>query len=95
MLEALIIISIVYACMLMPLRGKTYEQLTEGQRRTVNNNYVRYMRSRKGKKTPGMTIVEYLPILQKQALTYLITGICAIPIYVVVIIVLYIPYFLG
>ena len=94
MLEAVIIISIIYAAMLMPLRGKTFEQLSESQKQRVHNNYVKYMRTKKGMQTPNMTIVEYLPILQKQGLTYLIIAICVIPIYVLVIIFLY-PSLLG
>ncbi|MDR1067642.1 MAG: hypothetical protein LBL36_00140, partial [Clostridiales Family XIII bacterium] len=69
MLEAIWIISIVYACMFMPLRGKTFERLTPGQQLKVEKNYRRYLKTRKGKQTPGMRIEEYLPILQKQALT--------------------------
>lgn len=89
MLEALVIFGYVYACMLMPLRGKTYEQLSESQKRRVDINYSRYMRSLKGKKSPEMTVVDYLPILQKQGLAYLIMAIVLTPIYIVAVIYLY------
>jgi len=85
MLEALLIMSIVYACMFMPLRGKTYEQLSVKQQEKVGKNYSRYMITKKGKKTPDMRIEEYLPILQKQGLSYLIMGIVVLPIYILVV----------
>lgn len=88
MLEVLIIFSIVYACMLMPLRGKTFEELTAAQKQRVDKYYYRYMRTRKGRKTP-VSITEYLPILQKQALVYLIMAICLVPLYIIILIFVY------
>ena len=85
MLEVLLIMSIVYACMLMPLRGKTFYDLTPKQQKRVEKNFNRYMRTRKGQQTPDMKIEEYLPILQKQALTYLIMAIVIFPIYILII----------
>ena len=81
MLEVLLIASIIYACLLMPLRGKTFYQLNQAQQKRVEKNYRKYMNSRKGRQTPYMTIEQYLPILQKQALTYLIMAIVILPIY--------------
>jgi hypothetical protein len=89
MLEAILIISIVYACMYMPLRGKTFDKLTPSQQQKVEKNYHRYLKTRKGKQTPNMRIEEYLPILQKQALTYLIMAIVILPIYILVVVFLY------
>ena len=82
MLEILLIMCIVYACMYMPLRGKAFSQLTPKQQQRVAKNYDRYMKSKKGRQNPGMKIEEYLPILQKQAVTFLIVGIVILPIYV-------------
>ena len=84
MLEVLLIMSIIYACLLMPLRGKTMQQLTPAQQERVIKNYQRYMKTRKGKQTPNMQIEEYLPILQKQAMTYVIMAIVIVPIYIYV-----------
>jgi len=89
MLEVLLIMSIVYACMLMPLRGKTYQQLSVKQQEKVGKNYNRYMMSKKGKQTPNMSIEEYLPILQKQGLSYLIMAIVILPIYILVVTYIY------
>ncbi|MCL2060025.1 MAG: hypothetical protein FWH01_13400 [Oscillospiraceae bacterium] len=73
----------------MPLRKKSFDTLTPKQLKTVDKNYTRYMKSRKGKQTPDMTIEEYLPIIQKQALTYLIMAAIVLPIYIIVLMVLY------
>jgi len=85
MLEALLILSIVYACMFMPLRGKSFQQLSVKQQEKVGKNYNKYMTTKKGKQTPDMSIEEYLPILQKQGLTYLIMAIVILPIYILVV----------
>jgi len=85
MLEVLLIMSIVYACMYMPLRGKTLQQLTLKQQERVGKNFKSYMATRKGKQNPDMSIEEYLPILQKQGLTYLIMAIVILPIYILVV----------
>ena len=66
---------------LMPLRGKEFDQLNPSQQRRVEKNFDRYMKSLKGRKTPDMEIREFLPILQKQAMTYLIMAIVILPIY--------------
>ena len=95
MLEALLIMSIVYACMYMPLRGKNYDQLTQNQQQKVAKNLQRYLKTRKGLQTPNMNAEGYLAILQKQALTYLIMAIVIIPIYILVIIVFYSPMFIS
>lgn len=92
MLEVLLIMSIIYACMLMPLRGKTFNQLSPGQQQTVGKNFSKYMNTKKGKQTPDLKIEDYLPILQKQALTYLIMAIVILPIYVLAIVFVYLPY---
>ena len=89
MLEGILIACIVYACMLMPLRGKTFQQLKPSQQKTVEKNYLAYMKTKKGKQTPYMSIEEYLPILQKQALSYLIWAIAMVPIYFLAILILY------
>lgn len=87
MLEALIIISLVYAFMLFPLRGKTVEQLNEKQLKTLERNFESYKRSRKA--DPNMTKENYLPILQKQAVKYLILALCLIPVYILIIVFIY------
>ena len=89
MLEVLLIMSIVYACMYMPFRGKTLEQLSPKQQATVEKNFSRYMLTKKGKQNPNMSIVEYLPILQKQGLTFLIMAIIILPVYILVVVYLY------
>jgi len=89
MLEVLLILSIVYACLYMPLRGKTFQQLSPKQQKRAEKNFKTYMATRKGKKTPDMTIEEYLPILQKQGLTYLILAVVVLPIYILVVTFLY------
>ena len=89
MLEVLLIMSIVYACMFMPLRGKTFQQLSVKQQEKVGKNYNRYMISKKGKKTPDMSIEEYLPILQKQGLSYLIMAVVILPVYILVVTYIY------
>jgi hypothetical protein len=89
MLEAILIMCIVYACQLMPLRGKTFYQLTPKQQQRVDKNFRTYMTTKKGKLTPNMNIEEYLPILQKQAITYLIMAIVVLPIYVLVVFAVY------
>jgi len=89
MLEALLIMSIVYACLFMPLRGKNMYQLSPSQQKRVEKHFNQYMQTRKGKKTPYMQIEEYLPILQKQGLTYLIMAIVIFPIYILAIIFIY------
>ena len=89
MLEAILIMSIVYACLYLPLRGKDFSQLTPKQQQRVEKHFVRHMKSRKGKQTPDMTIEEFLPIIQKQGLTYLIMAIVVAPIYVLVVFLFY------
>ena len=84
MLEAILIMSIIYAIMYMPLRGKSFDALSGGQLKMVEKNFNRYMKTRKGQQTPEMSIREYLPVLQKQALTYLIMAIVILPIYVLI-----------
>ena len=85
MLEALLIMSIIYACLYMPLRGKEFSQLTPPQRQRVEKNYARFMKTRAGKKTPEMTVEDYLPTMQKQGLTYLVMAIVIAPIYVIIV----------
>ena len=95
MLEALLILSIIYAFTLMPLRGKNFQQLAPKQQERVERYYNKYMTTRKGKQTPNMNIEEYFPILQKQALTYLISAIVLLPLYVCAVILIYSPMFMG
>ena len=80
MLEVLLIMFTVYACLLMPLRGKEFNQLTPKQQQRVEKHYRQYMFTLKGRKTPNLTIEEYLPILHKQAITYLIWAIVLFPL---------------
>jgi hypothetical protein len=89
MLEGILIVCIVYACMYMPLRGKTFALLTPSQQQKVEKNYNRYMNSIKGRQNPSLKIEEYLPIIQKQALVYLITAIVVLPIYILAIVFVY------
>ena len=91
MLEGLLIVNIVYVCLLMPLRGKDFQQLNFRQQRRVRKSFMKYRNTRKGRKNPYMTEEEYLPILQKQGLTYLITAIIILPVYVFAIFALYTP----
>ena len=93
MLEALLIMGIFYVCTLMPLRGKSFQQLTPKQLQTLEKHFNTYKRSKKGKQNPSMTNEEYLPIIQKQALNYLIMVAVILPIYLVVIATLYSQYF--
>ena len=89
MFEAVLIFSIVYACMYMPLRGKSYTELTPAQKEKVAKVFNSYLRTRKGKQTPNMIVEEYLPILQKQALTYLIVAIIMVPVYILILLLIY------
>jgi hypothetical protein len=89
MLEALLIMSIVYACMYMPLRGKDFEGLTPAQQVRVEKSFSQYMKTKKGKQTPDMKIEEYLLVLQKQGLAFLIVTIVIVPIYLLAIFMLY------
>lgn len=82
MLEAILVVFIIYTCMQMPLRGKTFQQLTPKQQQLVEKNYQRYMVSGKGRQTPNMRIEEYLPILQKQAPMYLVGVVVVLIIYI-------------
>jgi len=75
--------------MYMPLRGKTFYQLSPKQQASVGKNFNKYMMTKKGQLTPNMSIEEYLPILQKQGLTYLIMAFVILPIYVLVVYFLY------
>ena len=93
MLEVLLIMSIVYACLLMPLRGKEFQQLSQKQQQRVSKHYSKHMATKKGKMTPGMTVEQYLPIMQKQAITYLVMALIIFPIYVLAIYFLYSPIF--
>ena len=94
MLEALLVISIVYAIMLWPYRGKSFHELTPKQQAGVVKRRDAYLKTRKGKQTPQMSVDEYLPVIQKQALTYLILAIVILPIYIVVLITIY-PSLMG
>ena len=85
MLEALLIISIIYTCLYMPLRGKTFQQLSAKQQARVGKNFKAYMATKKGNMNPDMSIEEYLPVLQKQGIKYLILAIVVLPIYIVVV----------
>jgi len=89
MLEILLIMSIVYACLYLPLRGKSFDQLSPKQQQRVESNFVKHMNTKKGKQNPSMTIQEYLPIIQKQGLTYLIMAIVILPIYVLAVMYIY------
>ena len=93
MYEAILVMSIYYVCTLMPLRGKDFTQLTAKQQQRVYKQYQAYMASGKGKKTPQMQIQEYLPILQKRALTFLILAIILAVLYIFLIIFIYGPMF--
>ena len=89
------IMSIVYAIQLMPIRGKSLHQLNPAQMKRVEKFFQIYMRTRKGKQTPNMQMEEYLPILQKQALRYLIMAIVILPVYVAVVLAIYSPMFFA
>ena len=90
MLEVLLFMSIYYACMYMPLRGKAFCQLSENQQSRVEKGYNKYMRTRKGRTNPNMSIEdEYLPMLQKSGMTYLIMAIVIFPIYCLVMVYLF------
>ena len=89
MLEAFLIMSIVYACLYMPLRGKEFESLCEKHKKRVEKNFSRYQKTRKGKQNPDMTAEEYLPILQKQGPRFLIAAIVIFPIYLLIVVSVY------
>ena len=95
MLEILLILSIFYACLFMPLRGKDFSQLTPAQQERVGRYYARFMRTRKGKRTPDMTVEKYLSVLQRQAITYLVMAIVILPVYIAFVAALYRPMFTG
>jgi hypothetical protein len=88
MLEALLITCLVYGIRFMPFRGKSYMELSEKQRKILQEMHTKYMRTKKGQQTL-MTEESYLSVIQKNALTYLIMGIVLIPIYVVIVIYIY------
>ena len=72
LLEIGMILMIVDICKILRLKGKTFEQFTPAQQKYAGKFFAKYMKTRKGKKNPGMTINEYLPILQKIGLQYII-----------------------
>ena len=89
MLEAVLIMSIMYACMYMPLRGKTFEELTLAQQKRVEKAYNQYKKTKKGKQDTETSVADYLPNLQKLGKTYLIVASVLAPIYIVILVVLY------
>ena len=95
MLEIMFILSVFYAITLMPLRGKSFQQLSPKQQANVTKKRDGYLRTRKGQQTPNMSVEEYLPIIQKQGLTFLILAIVLIPVYIAVLFLLYAPMFAG
>jgi len=82
MIEGILIACIIMVCRIFPMRGKTLEQLSEAQHKWLMKQYTKYMKTRKGRSTPDMTVNQYLTIIQKQALKYLITLIVLAPIYI-------------
>ena len=85
--------SIIYACLYLPLRGKDYSELKPNQQKRVDKNYGNYMKSKKGQKTPDMTVEEYMPIIQKQGITFLIMALVTLPIYILAVSFLYSDFF--
>ena len=94
MLEVLIVVCIFQAIQLMPLRGKTFEGLTLKQQQKVEKNLQNYKKTLKGRKTPEMTVEEYMPIIQKQALNSVIAVVVLVPIYLVILVSIY-PTMMG
>jgi|GEM_PF-1426165 len=84
MLEIALIYLIVKVAQIFPLRGKTPDMLSEAQKQRVHKEYQAFMRTRKGRKNPNMTIDEYYPILQKNGLTLLICLLIILPLYLLV-----------
>jgi len=89
MLEIYLIKFIINVCLLMPLREKTMDQLNHTQEQRLINHYNKYMNTQKGQATPDMTVEEYLPILQKQAISYLIGALIILPLYLIIIAIWY------
>jgi len=53
MLEAITIMSIVFACLYFPLRGKTYEELSEGQAKRVQKELRKLHENKKRTENTG------------------------------------------
>jgi len=81
MLEVILIVSLINACLNMPLRGKTIATLSDGQRQRMQRLHEKYMMSSKGRSRP-MTAEEFLKSQQRQGLGWLITFLVLLPIYV-------------
>lgn len=84
MLEVLIIYSFIYAARFWKFRGKSFEQLTESEQQKLSDAY---QKDRKGK--IKYQFKEYLPSVQKRALSYLITGIVLSIVWVLVLLYVY------
>jgi hypothetical protein len=89
MLEFYLIKFVINVCLFMPLRGKTMDQLNHTQEQRLINHYIKYMKTKKGQATPDMTVEDYLPILQKQAISYLMGALIILPFYLIIIAIWY------
>lgn len=70
MVVMMIIFCLYYSIVLLPLRGKEFEELTNSQRARLEKEHSRYLRSLRGKRNP-MSSKEFLKTLQNMALLYL------------------------
>lgn len=74
MCEIMIIFSLYYSIVLMPLRGKNFIDLTDSQLARLEKEHSKYLRSMRGRRNP-MSSEQFLKVLQDRALIYLITFI--------------------
>jgi len=65
----------------MPLRNKSFDELSPAQQKRVNKYFATYKRG-KGRNNPNMTAEEYLPVLQTHAVRYLIGFFVGLPVYI-------------
>ncbi|MCL2521957.1 MAG: hypothetical protein FWE36_03755 [Erysipelotrichales bacterium] len=89
MFEILIVICFYNAFKFMPLRKKSYKELSQQQYLMLQKQYSKYSKTRKGKNNPRK-IESYFIDLQKQAMVYLIMGISLIVIYIPLLIIIFI-----
>ena len=75
-LELFLILNIIFAILFMPLRGKTFDELSEKKQKRLERGLYNYKRTKKGENHQDMTAYDYLPILQKRGLSSLIWAIC-------------------
>jgi len=83
MFEILIIMGILLLVKILPLRGKTLEQLDEKQLKFLERDYQDFQRSSKGKKNPDVTMEEHLKSFQEVISRQILFLCLAVAIYIV------------